>query len=275
MSPTLRRRLGPIAFAAIMGLGLPAAKAADQTLTVEALQDSSVFSGTLGSENFADGSGDYLWLAVTAEGLNRRMLIKFDLAGVPAGAVVRRVTVTLWESRARDEHEVAMHRLLASWGEAGSNAGGQGSGAAAQPGDATWINRFHPGTPWTSPGGDFDNAPSAVLQVGAPNTTYAWDSGPPPPAGAPVHRLVSDVQGWLAAPASNHGWIFVGAEAGLQNAKRFESRNNAVTSLRPRMTIVYSPADAAGSDADVPVPPWALALLAVSLWAAAVRHKGH
>jgi hypothetical protein len=249
------------------------AAAADQTVTLEAVQDTSIFTGTPGAEGRADGSGDYLWLAVTAEGLNRRMLVKFDLGGVPSDAVVREVRVTLYESRARDEHDVALHRLLSSWGEGASNGGGQGTGADAQPGDATWVSRFHPGVPWLAPGGDFDPVPSAVQRVGLPNTTYTW-SGVLPATGGPP-RIVSDVQGWVQNPASNHGWIFLGAESALQNAKRFESRNNAVPSLRPKLTVVYTPAAAGTDGADVPLPPWALLLLGAALLRLAMRRSGH
>ncbi len=247
--------------AALLLSGLAAA--ADQTVVLQAVQDTSIYFGTPGAEGRADGSGDYLWLAVTAEGLNRRMLVKFDFAAVPADAVVRQVSLTLYGSRARDEHDVALHRLLASWGEGVSNGGGQGTGADAQPGDATWVNRFHPNAPWLTPGGDFDATPSAVQRVGLPNTTYTW-SGEVPAQGGPVPRIVSDVQGWLQNPTGNHGWVFIGAEAGLQNAKRFESRDNSVSSLRPKLTVVYTPA-AVGGDADVPLPPWALLLLGAGL----------
>ena len=61
------------------------AAAADQTVTLQAVQDTSIYFGTPGAEGRADGSGDYLWLAVTAEGLSRRMLVKFDLGGAAFG----------------------------------------------------------------------------------------------------------------------------------------------------------------------------------------------
>jgi hypothetical protein len=250
------------------------AHAADQTMSFTAVQDTSIFYGTIGSENLADGSGDFIWVSVTAEGLVRRMLVKFDVSALPRGAVVRQVTLTLYESRARDEHAVTLHRLLASWGEGTSNAGGAGNGAPAAPGDATWVNRFQPGQPWTTPGGDFDPVASATRVVGLPNTTYSW-GGEPYVSGDPVPRIVRDVQGWVDAPGSNHGWIFIGVEAGLQNAKRFESRNNATSVNRPRLTVVYGPPDPAGQNADVPVPPWALGALAALLVGARIVRTAH
>jgi hypothetical protein len=218
-------------------------------------RDTSIYNGTPGSGNLADGSGDFLWLSVTAEGLNRRALLRFDLSAIPPGSVVQQVQLALYESRARDGHDVAVHRLQRAWGEGTSNAGGSGAGAPAAAGDATWLNAFHPATPWSQPGGDFVAAPSAVAPVGLPGQFYTWGSTP---------ALLADVQTWVDQPATNHGWILIGNEQGLQNAKRFESRNNAAAANRPRLTVRYDPPPA-GNDADIPVPAWALVLLAAAV----------
>lgn len=138
---------GPIAAALLCAAAPCQAQVTEPTVTITAQQDMSIHSGMPGSHLLADGSGDYLGLSVTAEGLVRRLLRHFDLSTLPAGAVVRQATLSLYESRARDEQVVAVHRLLAPWGEGASNAGGAGTGAAATPGDATWTQRFHPGTP--------------------------------------------------------------------------------------------------------------------------------
>ncbi|MBC7941798.1 MAG: DNRLRE domain-containing protein [Chitinophagaceae bacterium] len=270
----MRRRLWAGAFLAVGWLcaGGPAL-AQTTSASFGAVQDTSIFNGTPGSDTLADGSGDFLWLSVTAEGLNRRMLVKFDVSSIPPGSVVQQVTVTLYESRARDEHNVAVHRLLASWGEGASSAGGQGTGAPAQPGDATWVRRFFPNTPWANPGGDFDPVASDVRSVGFPNTTYSW-GGNLPQGGGPAPRIVSDVQAWVDNPGSNHGWIFIGAEDGLQNAKRFESRNNATVATRPKLTVVWAKANPPVDDADIPVPGWALGVLAATLLGVHAVHSG-
>lgn len=245
--------------------------AADTTVVLQPSQDTSIFFGTPGSENLADGSGDFLWTSVTAEGLVRRALVKFTLETIPPGSQIKQVTLSLYESRSRDTHVVAVHRLLATWGEGASNAGGAGTGAAAAPGDATWVNRFHPGSPWARSGGDFDPLPSAQQVVGFPNQAYTW-SASLPTAGAPVPRLLQDVQAWVDAPANNHGWMLIGDETNQQNAKRFESRNNAVAVNRPRLTVVYGPPPVASSDdGDVPLPLWALAMLAGAFGTLMVR----
>lgn len=111
-------------------------------------------------------------------------------------------------------------------------------------------------------------SPGAVPRVGFPNSRHTWQASRPA-GGSPVPALVADVQGWLDTPPSKHGWSLVGDETSLQNAKRFESRNNGATANRPQLTLVYTPPQESrgGVDVDVPLPLWALGLLALSLGA--------
>jgi hypothetical protein len=105
------------------------------------------------------------------------------------------------------------------------------------PGDSTWIHRFHDTDAWASPGGDFAPAPSAVSVVEEAGP-QSWGSTP---------ALVIDVQGWLDAPESNHGWILVGGEDASSTAKRFDSRESAYPAARPRLVVEYlRPCEAAG-----------------------------
>ena len=63
------------------------------------------------------------------------------------------------------------------WGEGTSDASvfGQGQGIAATEGDATWFHTFNPGEEWSTPGGDFEESPSATASVGIEDS-YAWSS---------------------------------------------------------------------------------------------------
>lgn len=268
---SLRRPTAPVLAFAALALCATSAAAQEMQSVLTPVQDTTIFDGEPGSSGLSDGSGGSLWLSVIASGLNRRALLKFDLSALPPGSKVRQVTLSLYESRARDEHPVRVHRLLESWGEGASNAGSSGNGAPAQAADATWIHRFHPGTPWSMPGGLFEAQASASELVGAPNQRYAW-TGQVPPQGGPTPRLVQDVQGWVDAPSTNHGWILIGAEDGLQNAKRFNSRENAVE--QPRLVVLYQPGAAAAADGDVPLPGWALLTLGGLLAAGLARGRG-
>ncbi|MBI5364239.1 MAG: DNRLRE domain-containing protein [Planctomycetes bacterium] len=224
----MNRELRTLAAAAL--LALLAVPAAAGTVAIPANKDS-----TLHSENgtLANGAGDYFFTGVTALGAKRRALILFDVANsIPAGSTIVSAALVLNMSQtAASAVDVKLHRVLASWGEGASNPTGQeGAGAAAQPGDATWTARFFPGTPWTTPGGDYVATPSAVHSVDqGPGDT--WNS----------LGMANDVQGWLNAPSSNFGWIVIGDETQIITAKRFDSRTNPTPANRPVLIVDFTP----------------------------------
>lgn len=230
----------------------PATAARADAVVLAPSQDASIFDGSSSSADLADGRGPYLWLSVTAEGLNRRALLKFDVSAIPAGARVLEVRLSLYESRSREDHNVAVHRLLRAWSEGPANGGSAGAGAPAGASDVTWLQALRPQQAWAVPGGDHAPLASASIPVGFAGQFYTW---------GPTAALVADVQSWVDQPAGNHGWLLIGHEQGQQNAKRFESRDNSEASLRPRLEVVYDPPMPVG-EGDIPIPPWALALLA-------------
>jgi hypothetical protein len=250
----VRRLCQAAAGAGLLAAAIAPARADSVVLTPA--QDASIFAGTPTSDQQAEGSGDYLWLSTTAEGLVRRMLLRFDLSALPPGSVVRSARLVLFESRSRADHTVSVHRLLASWSEGPANAGGSGTGVPASAGDVTWRLRNFPGLPWQQPGGDFVPTASAQALVSFPNQTYAWGDSP---------GLRADVQHWVDRAQDNHGWILIGDEVTPLSAKRFESRENATTVARPRLELVFDPPPLATQDGDVPLPAWALLLLATGL----------
>jgi hypothetical protein len=74
-------------------------------------------------------------------------------------------------------------------------------------------------------------------------------------------RVVQDVQGWIANPASNFGWAVIGNETTLATAKEFNSREGF--SGRPALTITYS----------VPEPGWLGMISIMGLGAVARRGR--
>ncbi len=207
------------------------------TVELEPSRDTSIFSE---SADLSNGSGVRLFVGLTQLGDARRALVAFDVAGtVPAGARIQSATLQLVMSRTiAGPQDVTLHALFADWGEGGSNASGQeGKGAPAEQGDATWLYRdYNVADPasspaWTTPGGDFNPAASAVTSVDD-NGPYVWTSA----------TMATEVQAWLDAPGTNHGWIVLGSEppGGNTTAKRFDSRDINTAELRPRLTIVYA-----------------------------------
>lgn len=252
-----------IAACVLLALAAAAQAQVNETALLPAA-DTTVFVGA-GLEENADGAGPHLWTSVTAGGFSRRALLRFDLSGLPPNAVVREVRLTLFHSRSLAFDTIALHRVLAPWGEGVSNAGTSGAGAPPTPGSATWIHRFFPTQAWSTPGGDFAPVASAGIVVGGQSEFYTWGSTP---------QMVADVQSWLASPGANHGWILIGGEDGERRGKRFESRENVTPANRPRLVVRWEQAPPSPPDeGDIPLPPWALALLGTGLAAALLRAR--
>ena len=204
-----------------------ASQAAAETVALAPMMDATLYEDAEG--DLANGAGSYLFVGRTNQPRARRALLAFDIAGaIPAGSTVTAVELQIEVSRASDPsgQTVMVHRVTESWGEGASDAAGEeGSGAAAAPGDATWIHRSYPNDPWITAGGSFVPAASAQRAIGGVGS-YSFSSTP---------QLVSDVQSWLDDPSGNFGWILVMEGS----AKRFNSRENAGAASRPRLEIEY------------------------------------
>ncbi|MFK7960316.1 MAG: DNRLRE domain-containing protein [Phycisphaerales bacterium] len=194
----------------------------------------------------ANGAGSHCFAGATGQPAairDRRGMLHFDLSTIPAGATIQSATLSLNCSRVASpaSRTVAIHRLSRSWTEGPSMPiGGEGVGAPAQDGDCTWTMASLNGEAWTTPGGDFAAATSAATAVGNVGS-YTW-SGP---------GLVKDVAAWVADDTTNHGWIMVGDESDDATAKRFDTREIGVASLRPRLRVSYVlPPPSCPGDAD-------------------------
>jgi len=203
------------------------------SVTIGAGRDNTLYESATGS--LSNGAGPSFFVGRTNQitGSIRRGLVWFDVAAaVPAGATIQSVQLKLTMSQTTSgAMNLGLHRVSAAWGEGASDAGlAGGSGVPAQPGDATWKHRFHPGTLWTALGGDFAALAGATVSVDAAGE-YVWGSTP---------ELVADVQAWLAAPADNHGWLLRGNEGVAPSVKKFESRETTDPAFRPALTIEYS-----------------------------------
>ena len=213
------------------------APAVADTVIITATQDNTLYEDTFGG--FSNGSGDYFFVGINGGGVIRRGLVKFDLTGmIPPGSTIMTATLTLNMSRTISGAQTqSLHKALADWGEGASHAAGQeGGGGPAAPGDATWIHTFSDTQFWTNPGGDYVAAPSASVTVSGLGS-YSWMSG----------QMAADVQAWVDAPATNFGWLMIGAETGGVTAKRYNSRENGSVSTRPELVVEFIPPAATGA----------------------------
>ncbi|MHC4643237.1 MAG: DNRLRE domain-containing protein, partial [Planctomycetota bacterium] len=166
-------------------------------VTIEPVRDNTLYESITGP--LSNGAGSHLFAGRSGDGLKKRGLIMFDIAGsgIPAGSVITSAVLQLSMSRTTAGPEpVGLHRVRSDWGEGTSDATrGEGEGAAATPGDATWLYTFFNTDFWINPGGDF-LAVSSDTQVIADIGEYTWGS---------TAGMVSDVQHWLDAPITSAG----------------------------------------------------------------------
>ena len=199
-------------------------------VSVDASRDNTLYESFTGI--LSNGAGDHFFAGQTGEGDIRRGLLYFDIAAViPNGATVTNVTLTLHMSRtASGNNTVSLHSILADWGEGASDAPNEeGSGATAEPGDATWLNTFFPSNLWATAGGDFNPLASASTTVGGIGF-YSWNSA----------AMTGDIQDWLDDPVNNFGWMVVGDESAPTTTKRFDTRENSNALFRPVLQVEFT-----------------------------------
>lgn len=219
------------------------------TTTIGALKDATIFQNNV---NNSSGRGPGLFAGTNGSGSPRRSLIEFDVAdNVPAGATITAVQFNLTVGQLAGSgggvggnttaRTINLFDLSSDWGEgttgASSTINGTGQGVAASTGDATWNANMFNLSNWNTPGGDHGLDVRASLTLATPtvNTTYTWSSA----------GLVADVQNWLNAPSSNHGWELINQdETTLTNFLAFYSKdglaaagNNA--NYLPQLLITY------------------------------------
>jgi hypothetical protein len=221
-----------------------------ETVTLEPAKDNTLFEDPQG--RLSNGAGMHLFAGRVDSRMGeviRRGLIAFDVGPtIPAGVTITAVTLRLNMSMTiATAQDVSLHRVLADWGEGTSKAAsGEGGGAIASQGDATWVHTFFNDRRWANAGGDFAGVSSATIPVAA-NGVYTWGSTP---------GMVGDVQSWLDEPQTNFGWMIVGNEAVERTAKRFDSRESRAD-LRPRLTIDFEQPSPTPTATPTPVPPTA------------------
>lgn len=213
----------------------PTSPAEPRTVVLEPVRDATLIESADGS--LANGEGAALFVGRTGQPRDsrRRALLLFDVAGaLPSGAELLSATLTLTlEHTHAGPEPIELYRVVADWGEGPSKTAG-GRGAAALPGDATWLHRSFPDAPWSRPGGDFAAPPSAVA-VAAAEGRFTW--GPAP-------EMTADAESWLRRPADNHGWLLLGNEEAAGTAKSFASRESETPESRPRLTLTFRPPSA-------------------------------
>lgn len=147
------------------------------------------------------------------------LLVRFDLSqlnSLPPGSTIDVAVLSLWCTSQSNTSpiEVNSYRLLKSWREM----------------EATW-NQARAGVPWGQPG---------AFQIGVDRAAQTATTGILDRTDMWLHLdWTFLVQQWEANPSINHGAVISGT--GWANVTyTFASSENALQSIRPRLTITYT-----------------------------------
>ena len=222
------------AVVALAALALTAATVSADVVVLPSARDNTLYEDPTGQ--VSNGAGSAMFAGRNSQPSNsiRRALLAFDVAGsIPPGSIIEAVSLALYNDAANASLEtVELRRVTQDWGEGTSVAtGGQGSGAPATPGDATWLHAFYDTDFWANPGGVFAANSSASALIGGPGA-YTWNM---------AAALVADAQSFLDDPQTNFGWALVGNEAAGNTAKRFATREAVDAAARPALTVTFTP----------------------------------
>ena len=154
------------------------------------------------------------------------ILLKFDLAPVPAGSVVTdaMLYLSLVESDAiagDDTYAISVNKV---------------TGRNPVVTQATGYNADAV-TPWSPSSCCQNNVPLAQSDVSAPYSSLAVDKTP----GMKAWPITALVQEWMADPSTNFGLLLDSDASKLRDRYRyFASTENANAALRPMLRLVYS-----------------------------------
>lgn len=215
-----------------------ASSASAATRIFPADRDATLIEESDGATATGSGPAFFAGRIASADNTVRRGLVRFDVATAgrafptrrPTGVAMEDVSLVLTVTMVppgASPREFRLHRLLADWGE-GTSASTGGTGAPAEPGDATWIHAFYPDVFWMHNGAQFDGEPSARFVVDGPGVYRVEGDG-----------LFRDVKLWSEDPRRNFGWILIGDESEPRTARAFASRENPDPPSRPVLEIRY------------------------------------
>jgi hypothetical protein len=182
-------------------------------LKITSSMDNTIFKNL----ELSNGIGEYIFAGTTDKGVVKRALVQFDLTDMPTGLAVDSAFLILKTVKVKPESTIlSVYRVLTEWGEGTSSAEeGDGKGAPATAGDATWTHAKFPTVPWLKGGGDYELITSAedTVSLGA-DAVFGSE------------KLTLDVNYWLQNSTKNFGWIVVGDELNNATSTKFGSRDN-------------------------------------------------
>lgn len=192
---------------AIALLGITTFGYTQTTVNINASADTKLdmwaTSTNYGSENNLQ---TYPW-ALSSGNYTRRILIKFDLSAIPAGATITQAQLHLYETNTRGvSRTLNAHRVTSSWSENTVNA-------------SNFNNAFN------------STASAAAQLIWPTSVDGVWD-------------LKNDVQSFVNG-TTNNGWLIKDSnEDDSQSFWQFGSKECSSTNLRPVLIVTYTTSSA-------------------------------
>src|SRR5437667_480525 len=154
------------------------------------------------------------------------IVMKFDLASIPAGSTVSSATLHLnltgSDASADPTYTVTVHRIVNKNPVVSSATG----------------YTFDGSNSWTPNSCCYNNIPLAQADISAPVDTKNVDKTP----GFKGWDVTSIVRGWSSNPATNFGLLVNSDPSKLRDRYRtFSSNEDPVASNRPYLTVAYTP----------------------------------
>jgi len=221
------------------------------TLTLQPAADTTLIE--VAPENNLGGA-DFFNAGTAGNGQRNRALLLYDLSAIPPGSIITSgfLSMEIVRQPLMDQQNglFSLRRMFSSWGEGvqiPADPLSPGLAAPAEPGEATWLHRFHGSVPWAAPGGLQGVDYSAQIS----STAYVYGIGDPVQFET-TPEMIADLQFWLDNPASNFGWMMRAEDERVRkNARSYASHESA---FGPMLVIEFTP---------VPEPSM-LALLALA-----------
>ena len=174
------------------------------TQILDTVADNDIYEGTTGI-NY--GTSIDIVAGRDIAGKQDKILIKFDLSGLPAGATISSATLrlNLVGTSGTGSFNIGLYKIIKTWVET----------------TATWSN--------FSSGGNYDSTQQAVTSVALGSTGFKEWAVP-----------VVMVNGWIAAPSTNYGLALVFESSTKGPDYQFASKENTTVANRPQLVINYT-----------------------------------
>ena len=196
--------------------------------TLPAMADAHLKSGTDQTRNY----GAAALMDVNYPSPERRILLRFDMTGIPAGTPVKSAILRLYcsnvASPTNNAKTINAYFIMQSWVEGTMNGSGTANGA-------TWLTRDGTAN-WSTAGGNY------YSDWAVPAKEEASGASPLPGAfrqGWVTFDITAAVQYWLDnGPASNFGMLLRVPNTSSSDMMEFDSRETT-SGTAPQLVVVY------------------------------------